>query len=357
MAWDYFPLTAGKWLTSTVLHELYDAAVERGLSSPTALSEPQAGWWTGKIRTFLTNLVGNINSQIPLSGSSGSVWCYVEDWTDEDTYEFGMYTRAASPPTGKRNIFADAFGDSSTDWRVPVDGWLTAQCLNDIYLVLRKLRIKNLSIFNQGTSVDSGRGLNNQTSCSAALNGVDSLSWSSSALSGMLHGVTIGSLVVNLNTLWFCDQGRQGAWRTITAASVECATRLYLNVGLSAGIDGATQQATGRSLGVDIRSGSGSASWANWSALAGFGSSIATFDVASGSVLSDLHRKSYQLDSWPTAPFVIVLVPQSYNASGSGLCTYGNGYTEILRRDTGSSVHADCVIAVNGNYAKPGDAE
>ena len=167
MAWINFPLDPTTDNAATIMdaaNELRTGCVERGVgmynSPPAAL---QAGWkmrysWITSMQGFINNQINNIpygynyNEPYWMKRISDTDWRLYLGSNSTTTPGYIETTWADGLPSmwvvGSQNVFEDAFDDSSIHtWRkIPVNGqaltkeWL-CDCLNDIYLVIDKLRL------------------------------------------------------------------------------------------------------------------------------------------------------------------------------------------------------------------------
>jgi len=175
MAWEHFPVERGQRLTAAMLNELRDAAQERGLTVPAAFA---AGDSTNGVSGFITILRWRIETSV-----QNGWWWWVESWTDPVTWSIWKLSLAetdasAFPPL--KNVFEAAFGAGHTDWRKEGTNPLEAQELNDIYLVLKKLKFipaVEISGVPQPSWRERSVGYDSPTTCSAVLTKLDAASF------------------------------------------------------------------------------------------------------------------------------------------------------------------------------------
>jgi len=137
MAWEHFPVVRGQRLTAAMLNELRYAAAERSIPVPAAIAR---GAGQSEMAGFLGTLMTNIKNGAGLFG----YWQY---WNSPSDFQWVYYHGSRATGGGWKNIFEAALGEGVTDWRHSISRGrrISAEALNDIYLVLDKLRIRRRS--------------------------------------------------------------------------------------------------------------------------------------------------------------------------------------------------------------------
>lgn len=133
MAWTYFPLSGNPqdFVPREPFNELVDAAIERELvsSSYPKIATGQKGVRWSEISALRVAIANGVSAWWKVSWGTSSVT--------------GVNYTTGATSSGYKNIFEDALGASYTDWRYGGSkAGIRRRDLNDIYLVLDKLRWK-----------------------------------------------------------------------------------------------------------------------------------------------------------------------------------------------------------------------
>lgn len=276
-----------------MLNEIRTACIERGLTGiPAALTQYD-------LATGMAAWASTVRARIEAAVSS---YIWVDSYTAYDSFSAYLLTTGATGSdnywTGQKNIFELAFGDSIADWRHEGTSPLLADELNDIYLVLNKMIVKQFTTTPSTTTPQTKSG--SGATAAAALSACDAAAWSDSAPSYDEHTHSV-SMAKPFNYLATMTRN----YPHLEVSSPALALNKYLSMR-------GTWQGISRSLAFEVRAGTAAAP-ANWTAATSWGDSLGSCSISSG------YPYGHMLFLRDTSTERFVRVSPAYTAVGSGL--------------------------------------
>jgi hypothetical protein len=181
-----------------MLNELRTAALERGLSVPSAIS---SGAGHGTLDLFLDTLRAGIENGLTPFG-------WIASYSSVSDYSFFRLTTSGDSATEK-NVFTLALGSGVTNWQHASRKRVTAAALNEIYEVLRRLvtRVQPLGT-ERGKYEFRPQYTSSRTTWALEAAFIDASSWVNGSSGGMwqrlaMDGPSGGWLGTQTRNYWY----------------------------------------------------------------------------------------------------------------------------------------------------------